>query len=145
MASTRMTNSIHKLYGKIEDRYLDLIRRFPLRPLRSDSELDSAIEVIDSLIDRDKLSAPERDYLDVLSGLVKDYEEEAVAIKSVSDSEMIRFLIEAKQVTQSQVAAGTGIAESTVSAVLAGKRKLNRNHIGKLAKYFHVSTAVFAD
>ena len=58
---------------------------------------------------------------------------------------MIRFLIEAKQVTQSQVAAGTGIAESTVSAVLAGKRKLNRNHIGKLAKYFHVSTAVFAD
>ena len=122
-----------------------MIRRFPLRPLRSDSELDSAIAVIDSLIDRAKLSAPERDYLDVLSDLVKDYEEEAVAIKSVSDSEMIRFLIEAKQVTQSQVAAGTGIAESTVSAVLAGKRKLNRNHIGKLAKYFHVSTAVFAD
>ena len=141
----RKRDSLHVFYGRRHSRYLDLIRRFPLRPLRSDSELDSAIEVIDSLIDLDKLSAPERDYLDVLSDLVKDYEEEAVAIKSVSDSEMIRFLIEAKQVTQSQVAAGTGIAESTVSAVLAGKRKLNRNHIGKLAKYFHVSTAVFAD
>ena len=37
----------------------------------------------------------------------------------------------------------TGIAESTISEVLSGKRKLNRTQIGKLARYFHVSPAVF--
>ena len=44
-------------------------------------------------------------------------------------------LIEAKGVTQAQTAKEAGIAESTISEVLAGKRKLNRTQIGKLARY----------
>jgi HTH-type transcriptional regulator / antitoxin HigA len=31
--------------------YLELIQRFPLRPLRNDADLDAAIAVIDELID----------------------------------------------------------------------------------------------
>ena len=38
----------------------------------------------------------------------------------------------------------TRIAESTISEVLAGKRKLNRTQIGKLARYFHVEPGAFA-
>ena len=68
MASKRAT-TIRGVYGKTEDRYLDLIRRFPLRPLRNGAELDAAIAVIDELIDRPTLTAPEQDYLDVLSDL----------------------------------------------------------------------------
>jgi HTH-type transcriptional regulator/antitoxin HigA len=41
------------------------------------------------------------------------------------------------------VAKATGIAVSTISEVLSGKRKLNRRQIGKLAKYFHVGPGVF--
>ncbi len=61
-----------------------------------------------------------------------------------SDSEMLRFLIENRGVKPAEVAKGTGIAESTISEVLAGKRQLNRNQIGKLARYFHVEPGVFA-
>jgi HTH-type transcriptional regulator/antitoxin HigA len=144
MTKNRDTTSASALYGKREDRYLELVRRFPLRPLRSDADLDAAVAVIDSLIDRDELSAPEQDYLDVLSDLVEAYEDEAVPMKPASDSDMLRFLIEAKGVTQSQVAKEAGIAESTISEVLAGKRKLNRTQIGKLARYFHVGPGAFA-
>ena len=143
--ASNVAKTMRSLYGKTEDRYLELIRRFPLRPLRTDSDLDAAIAAIDSLVDRDRLTAPEQDYLYVLSDLVEDYEHAAVPIKPVSDLVLFRFLIESKQVTQARIAAETGIAESTISAILSGKRKLNRGQIGKLARYFHVSTAVFAD
>jgi HTH-type transcriptional regulator/antitoxin HigA len=144
MTKKRDTTSTRALYGKREDRYLELIRAFPLRPLRTDADLDAAVEMIDSLIDQDKLSAPEQDYLDVLGDLVEAYEEETVPIKPVNDAEVLRFLIEAKGVTQAQAAKEAGIAESTVSEVLAGKRKLNRTQIGKLARYFHVAPGAFA-
>ena len=41
------------------------------------------------------------------------------------------------------MAAGAEITGSTISAVLAGKRGLNRKHIMALARYFSVSPAVF--
>ena len=60
-----------------------------------------------------------------------------------NDADLLRFLIEQKNVTQAAVATGAGIAESTISEVLAGKRKLNRSQIGKLARYFHVEPGSF--
>ncbi len=131
------------MYGKTEDRYLDLVRRFPLRPLRSDSDLDAAIAVIDALIDQPRLTAPEQDYLDVLSDLVEAYEAEMVPMRPVGDAELLRFLIEQKGNTQAAAANGAGIAESTISEVLAGKRKLNRTQVAKLARYFHVEQSAF--
>jgi HTH-type transcriptional regulator / antitoxin HigA len=142
MASKR-ANTIRAVYGKIEDRYLDLIRQFPLRPLRSDVDLDAAIAIIDALIDRPSLTAPEQDYLDVLSDLVEAYEAEMVPMRPVGDADLLRFLIEQKNVTQAGAATGAGIAESTISEVLAGKRKLNRTQIAKLARYFHIEPGAF--
>ncbi|MCE9561925.1 MAG: helix-turn-helix domain-containing protein [Planctomycetes bacterium] len=144
MARTKDTTSSRAVYGKTEDRYLDLIRHFPLRPLRTNADLDAAVAVVDSLIDQNELSPPEQDYLDVLSDLVHAYEAEAVPIAAVGDADMLRFLIEQKGITQSEAAKKAGIAESTISSVLAGKRKLNRLQIGKLARYFHVEPGTFA-
>jgi HTH-type transcriptional regulator/antitoxin HigA len=123
--------------------YLDLIRQFPRRPLRTAADLDAAVAVIDALIDQSKLSAPERDYLDVLSDLVEAYEAGAVPLRPVGDTDLLRFLIAQKGVTQAGAAAGAGIAESTISEVLAGKRKLNRAQIAKLARYFLVEPGAF--
>ena len=137
-------NTSRAVYGKREDRYLELVREFPLRPIRRNAELDAAVAVVDSLIDQDELSAPERDYLDVLSDLIEAYEDEAVPMRPVADADMLRFLIDNRGVTQSSVANKVGIPESTISEVLASKRKLNRKQIGKLARYFRVEPGVFA-
>jgi HTH-type transcriptional regulator/antitoxin HigA len=128
---------------KVKDRYLELVRRFPLRPIRSDEELDEAVRMVDSLLDRRDLAPEEEDYLVVLGDLIHQYERDAHPIPPVSDAEMLRHLIEAKGVSQTEVSKATGIAGSTISEVLKGKRSLNRNHIGKLAKYFAVSPDVF--
>ena len=141
--ANKYATTIRAVYGKTQDRYLDLVRQIPLRPLRSAADLDAAVTVIDALLDRPRLTAPEQDYLDVLSDLAEAYEAEAVPMRPVGDAELLRFLIEQKGVTQAAVATGAGIAESTVSAVLAGKRRLNRGQIAGLARYFHVEPGTF--
>jgi HTH-type transcriptional regulator / antitoxin HigA len=129
-------------YGT-DDRYLGLVRAFPLRPIRSDPELDRAIAVIDSLITRDDLDPGEQDYLDVLGDLVHKYEAEHDPIAPVPDADMIRFLLESNEMSQTELAQRSGIAESTVSEILAGRRNLSRRHITALSGVFGVSPAVF--
>jgi HTH-type transcriptional regulator / antitoxin HigA len=124
--------------------YITLVKSYPLRPIRSERELEQAIRQIDALLDRGCRNRAEEDYLEVLGGLVERYEAEQCTEEPVSDAAMLQHLIEAKGVSQVDVARATGIANSTVSAVLHGSRQLNRDHIGKLAAFFHVTPSVFA-
>jgi antitoxin component HigA of HigAB toxin-antitoxin module len=134
-----------KRAGKpIPGAYLQLMHRFLLRPIQSDDELEEAAEVADDLAARDEnLRQEERDYFDVLCHLIEKYEDEVVRLPDVGGAAMLRFLIEQRGVTQQTVAAEAGIANSTLSAVLKGTRRLNLEHIEKLAPYFGVEPAVF--
>lgn len=124
------------------DRYFELVRRFPIR---SDEELDQAVAVIDTLLGKAGREADEEDYLDVLGDLVEKYESAHHSMPSVSDAEMLRFLItDAKGASQALVAAETGIPESTISEVLSGRRGLSRRNIGILSQYFHVKPSAFS-
>lgn len=125
------------------DSYLSLIHRFPLRAIRDDRELDEAIALINELLDRPKLDEGETDYLDVLSNIVEAYEETVHPIAPASDAAMLDSLLTDRGQTQLQVAAATGIANSTLSNVLHGKRRLTRDHIRQLAKHFKVDPGVF--
>ena len=129
--------------GADSDRYLELVRQVPLRPIRSESELNRAIEQIDALLDQDRAVTPRTTTSTFSATLVEKYEDEHDPMPPVSGAEMLRFLIESQHTTQSKVATGTGISESTISEVLAGKRELNRKHIEALSRHFHVSPAVF--
>jgi HTH-type transcriptional regulator/antitoxin HigA len=123
--------------------YLALIRRFPLRPIRTDAELDAASDLIDELTGRDDLSSAEFDYLDVLGDLVEKYEDEHVEMPHVGDAAMLRSLMDEKGVRQADVVRGTGISKTVLSLVLNGKRDLTREHIASLSKYFEVDPAAF--
>ena len=74
--------------------YWALLRKFPLRPIRSDAELRRAVAVVDSLVVRGDLDDGERDYLLVLARLVETYEDEAHPMRPATDAEMVRFLLE---------------------------------------------------
>ena len=129
--------------GGTDPAYLALIRRFPLRPIRSDSELDAASGVVDDLTDRDDLSPSESDYLDVLGDLVEKYEDGHVEMPHVSDAAMLRSLMDEMNVKQVDVVRSTGISKTVLSLVLSGKRDLTREHIGALSKYFGVNPSSF--
>ena len=123
--------------------YSSLIERFPLRPLRDDSDLDSAIAVLNDLIDRDSLDSGEEDYLEILGDVIAKYENLAHPVPEISGEEMLRFLIVTNGLTQAEVAAGTGIHVTTVSQILSGKRPLRLPQVQALANYFGLGAAAF--
>jgi HTH-type transcriptional regulator/antitoxin HigA len=132
------------LKGKGRDSYLDLVLAFPLAVVKSDEHLEAAQGVIDRLLTKRKLDDGEEMYLDALSDLVASYEDEHHSIAAASDADMLRHLMEAKSVIQTQVSRETGIAKSTISEILAGRRPFSRQIIRKLADYFKVDVSVLA-
>jgi len=58
---------------------------------------------------------------------------------------MLAHLIEARGISRAQLAADTGIAESTVSGLVRGSRPFGRKQIEVLARYFNVDAALFQD
>jgi HTH-type transcriptional regulator/antitoxin HigA len=123
--------------------YLDLIQRFPLRPLRSEADLDAAIAVIDTLTDRNELAPGEHDYLDVLARLVEDYEDEHDPLPEMTGVEALRFLIEENDLSQAQLSKETGIPGTTLCEVLTGKRGISPKVRAALARRFKVAPALF--
>jgi HTH-type transcriptional regulator / antitoxin HigA len=132
-----------KTGSAVEGRYTELVRAFPLRPIRSETQLRAAVEVIDSLAFRGNRDEDEDDYLAVLSVLVEEYEARVHPRPAVSDGQMLRSLLASSGITQAKLAKTTGITESTISEVLADKRRLRRQHIGAISRYFGVSPATF--
>lgn len=132
------------LVGKGRDSYLERILAFPLSSIRSDEHLDEAQKVMDKLFVTGELDDGELTYLDALSDLVGVYEDEHHAIEPASDADMLRHLLEGKGITQAQLSQEAGIAKSTISEVLAGKKLFSRQMIRKLAAYFKVDVSVLA-
>ena len=138
------TRTKYALKGKDRDSYLELVLVFPLASIKSDEHLAEAQKVMDRLLAKGELDDGEEMYLDALSDLVAAYEDAHHAIEPAADADMLRHLMEAKGVTQAQLSKETGMAKSSISEVLAGKKPFSRQMIRKLAGYFKVDVSVLA-
>jgi HTH-type transcriptional regulator/antitoxin HigA len=138
------TKTKYALQRLERDSYLELVQRFPLASIRSESHLRAAQAVMDELLRKSELDEGEHLYLDALSDLTSAYEEVHYAIEAASDADMLRHLMEAKAVSQSEVHKATGIPKSTISEILAGKKPFSRQIIRKLAAYFELDVTVLA-
>jgi HTH-type transcriptional regulator/antitoxin HigA len=125
------------------DDYLELLTTFPPRVIRSEAELKRAYETIETLMRARSLSRAQRDYLELLSMLVTRREAERDPFPNVSQAQMLSHFMEAKGVTQAQLARETGITAATLSSVRAGRRALSKANIRKLSEYFHVEQCVW--
>jgi HTH-type transcriptional regulator / antitoxin HigA len=137
-------NTKYSLKGAGRDSYLKLVTAFPLASIKSAEQLQEAQKVMDQLLAQGELKSGEKMYLDALSDLVATYEDEHYAIGPASDAEMLRHLMEAKGVTQSQLSRDTTVPKSTISEILAGKKHLSRQMIRKFADYFRVDASLLA-
>jgi HTH-type transcriptional regulator/antitoxin HigA len=112
------------------------------RPITSDRQHQEYLRVLDRLADKSNATPDEESYAQVLITLIEAYEAEAHAIPDASPLEVLRTLMEANALRQKDLVPIFG-SESIVSEVLHKKRELNKGHIEKLSKRFHVSPAVF--
>lgn len=124
------------------DEYLKLVRRFPLRPIRTEAEHDEAVKVLGGLMAKKKTKA-ESDYADVLFDLVKKYDErDPFVVPPVSPLEALKTLMEFNDMTINDLAQVLG-SQPAASRVLNGRRLLSKAHVRKLAARFKVSADLF--
>jgi HTH-type transcriptional regulator/antitoxin HigA len=133
-----------RLTGADRDSYLELVLAFPLASIQSTEHLEDAQKVMDRLLAKGELDYGEETYLDALSDLVAAYEDVHHAIAPASDADMLRHFLVARGLTQAQLSRDTSIPRSTISEVLAGKKRFSRPMIRKLADCFKVDVSVLA-
>jgi HTH-type transcriptional regulator/antitoxin HigA len=111
-------------------------------PITCERQHEEYLSVLDRLADKENPSSEEEKYAKVLLALIEAYEEEHHSIPDASPVEVLRALMDANDLRQKDLAPIFG-SESIVSEVLHKKRGLNKTHIERLSKRFHVSPAVF--
>ncbi len=126
----------------VPDTYLKLVKRFPLIHMRDEAHLDEALEVLNELLRRDRDEGAQA-YLDVLTDLIATYEDLHFPIADVSESDVLRELMRANGLSQTELAKSVALAQSTISAVLTGARSLTKRQVLKLAKHFAVAPTSF--
>ncbi len=111
-------------------------------PIASERQHEEYLSVLDKLANKSHPTSEEEKYAEVLITLVEAYEKEHHSIPDASPLEVLRTLMDANNLRQKDLVPIFG-SESIVSEVLHRKRGLNKTHIEKLSKRFHVSPAVF--
>jgi HTH-type transcriptional regulator / antitoxin HigA len=127
----------------VSPEYSALLTRIPPRVIRSDRENEAYTEILYDLDQRAKsLTRAERELADLLTLLIEDYEEKRYGLPRAKPLDTLRFLMEEHDLKQKDLADVFG-TPSIVSEVLSGKRELNKQHIERLSKKFHVSPELF--
>lgn len=140
-----MLNTTNKTGNKIHgtpNKYLELITKFSPRKISSEKELEATQKVIDSLLDQEKLTIDERDYLHLLGLLVSEYEEENYPISDIYGVELLKVLMEERNLTVKDLSFIFD-SEKNLIKVLNNQISLTLDQIQKLAQFFHISPAIF--
>ena len=121
---------------------VEMIKQGSPHIIHSDEELAEYTKALFELTARLDPTREEEEAIDLLTLLIERYEAEHYPVPDADPADALRFLLDRNGLSQRDIAADLG-GESTVSLILAGKRQLNRNHIERLSRRFHVSPAVF--
>ena len=137
-----MPNTKSRKTARTGDTYMQLVRRFPLKTVKSDGEHEEATSMISELMGRD-LDSGAGGYLDAMLVLVNKYEDEHHAIdETMTPRQAVRAVMESNALSQADIGRIIG-SESAVSMFLQGDRDLSKAQIKKLADRFKVDASLF--
>ncbi len=122
--------------------YAALLTETLPRVIHSDAQNEQYAARLEEIVFKDILTPAEEELVELLTLLIEEYERRRFPVGGATPNEVLAELIAAHELRQKDLADVFG-AESTVSAILNGKRPLTRDHIEKLSKRFSVSPAVF--
>jgi HTH-type transcriptional regulator / antitoxin HigA len=131
---------------RADNDYLELVRQFPLRPLRARREHLAAQVILSRMLGRENLTRGQTDYLAALARFVSDYEKERgfFQSKKLPPLEILRDLLEENRMTTSDLGDVIG-SRGLASEILRGKRGMSKAVIRKLAKRFCVEPGLFLE
>jgi HTH-type transcriptional regulator/antitoxin HigA len=136
-----------KIKSRASDVFLDLVRAFPLKPIRSEADHDAANRTLQRLAGskpEDRFTTGERDYLEALTILVRDYQQRRKSgeYSRLKPVEILRHLMEENRMTVTDLGHVIG-SRTAASMILHEKRSPSKLHILRLADRFRVNPSLF--
>lgn len=130
---------------KVDPAWRAFERATRVGPIRNRAHHDEMVAMLDALIDEvnGRRSHPLAGLLYIVGEFIREYDERHFPAEDVSPMEILSSLMESHKLRQSDLPE-IG-AQSVVSAVLAGKRKLNARQIARLSKRFGLPADAFLD
>src|SRR5687768_288351 len=131
--------------AKTSDSYLALVKRFPVRRIRTEAERAEAVAIIReiSLRGEPPLDEGELDYVDALGQFVADFERSnRLTRRKSTPLQLLKSLMEENGLRPSDIGRIIG-SMSNATMILQGKRELSKQHIRKLSQRFNVSPGLF--
>ena len=126
--------------------YKDLLQEVVPRPITSDRAYKQALSQIERMMRTPKKTRAEDDMIALLAMLIEQYEVRLGYTGPVlSPRERLAGLIEARQVTQTELSRQSGVPRPTINEILAGKRSISKANAARLAKFFGVRIEEFID
>lgn len=115
-----------------------------LKPIASERQYEKMVHLMNRLLDvvGENEKHPLVGLLHVVGELVAAYEAREVPIPDAPPRAVLRLLMEQNGLKQTDLGAELG-GQPVVSAILAGKRRINAKQARSLADRFHVSPAAF--
>lgn len=124
--------------------YQTLLQEFVPRPISSERAYQRTLKQIDGLIRRVKRSRAEDDLLELLATLVEQYEtRQGYTAPTVSPRDRLAGLIEAREITQAELARGSQVPRTTINEILVGRRGISKTNAIRLAKFFGLPAEEF--
>ncbi|HEY6273739.1 MAG TPA: helix-turn-helix domain-containing protein [Terriglobales bacterium] len=120
----------------------EMIKQGAPHVIHSDEELAEYTKALFEVTAKSDPTPQEQEAIELLTLLIERYESEHYPVPDAHPVDVLRFLLDQNGLSQRDVATELG-SESTVSLVFSGKRRLNRDHIERLSRRFHVSPSVF--
>lgn len=130
------------LAAEIRD-YAELLAQTLPHVIHTEEENEHFIGILEKLERRStQWTAAEAKVAELLTLLIEEFEDKNYQLKAATPVEVLLELMESNDLKQKDLVDVFG-AESTVSAVINGKRDMTREHIKRLSARFNVSPAVF--
>ena len=124
------------------DKYLELLKQYPPRPIHNEEDLEMMQEVINRLLDKPQLTVEEREYLNVLGALIYEYGENQEPIPDIYGLELLKFILEERNL-QKQDLLSIFESKSTLDDIFDGLQELTPIYIQKLANFLNISPDLF--
>jgi HTH-type transcriptional regulator / antitoxin HigA len=131
-------------FEDLPQKYEALCRLLLPRPIHHPSEYAIVAEVIEAMSSRkDEFSGDQTDYFDLLSWLIEEYDAMHLKRPRITALEMIKRLMEKRNMTPADLSRLLGGNRSVTASVLRGERGLTLRHVKVLVREFGVSADNF--
>lgn len=113
-----------------------------LKPIKNSQQYENALARAYALMQKNiKPDSKESDELEILSILIKEYENERYPVQKPNPIEAIKFRLDQMNMSEVELSEILGY-RSRKSEILSGKRKLNLAMIRKLTEKLHIPAEV---